>query len=156
MMRTWKTALGLVVCGLLIAGCDTASSGSKKVEEGAKKVADKAKELGHEAKEDAKIAAEKTKEVANKVAEKTKEAAKEVAEKAKTLVIKPIEEGLPKIEEKIKGLSGDAATKAKEKLADFKKLLEQFKDSAPEKWESLKEGLAKAYDELKKLVGLEK
>jgi hypothetical protein len=71
-------------------------------------------------------------------------------------VIKPVEEALPKIEEKLKGLSGESATKAKEKFEEFKKLLEQFKTAAPDKWEALKEGLVKAYDDLKKLVGLEK
>jgi hypothetical protein len=35
-------------------------------------------------------------------------------------------------------------------------LLEKFKSAAPDKWESLKEGLVKAFDELKKLVGLDK
>ena len=81
---------------------------------------------------------------------------KEAADKARLAVIKPMEEELPKIEEKIKGLSGESATEAKEKLAAFKKSLEQFKSAAPDKWESLKDGLLKQFEELKKLVGLAK
>ena len=69
---------------------------------------------------------------------------------------KQIQEGLPKIEEKIKGLSGEAATKAKEKFEQFKKLLEDFKAAAPDKWESLKDALMEKYHELMKLVGLQK
>jgi hypothetical protein len=98
-----------------------------------------AKKLASEAKDVAKIA---------------KQDVKEVVDEAKLAVIKPIEEALPKIEEKIKGLSGESATKAKEKFEEFKKSLEQFKTAAPGKWESLKEGLVKEFEELKKLVGL--
>lgn len=49
-----------------------------------------------------------------------------------------------------------SATKAKEKLEQFKQLLEQFKSAAPDKWESLKDGLMQAFTELKKLVGIDK
>ena len=76
--------------------------------------------------------------------------------KARLAAVKLVEEELPKVEEKIKGLSGESATKAKEKFEQFKKLLQQFKLAAPDKWEALKEGLMKEYDELKKLVGLAK
>jgi hypothetical protein len=133
MMRKWMAAVGLVVCGLLVAGCEVASSAGKKAEEGAKKAAGQAKEAAKEA----------------------KESAKEAVDAARVAVLKPIQEVLPKIEEKIKGLSGETATKAKEKLADFTKLLEQFKSAAPDKWESLKDGLIKAFNELKKLVGMD-
>jgi hypothetical protein len=131
MLRAWMLSVGFVVLGLLAAGCDTAKNAATKVEEGAKKGASQAEELAKRAKEDVK----------------------EVADKAKLAVIKPIEEELPKIEEKIKHLSGESATKAKEKFEEFKKLLEQFKSAAPDKWESLKEGLMKEFEELKKLVG---
>jgi hypothetical protein len=125
--------VGLVVCGLLVAGCEVASSAGKKVEEGAKKAASQAKEAAKEA----------------------KESAKEAADAARVAFLKPVQDALPKIEEKIKGLSGETATKAKEKLADFTRLLEQFKSAAPDKWEALKDGLMKAFNELKKLVGMD-
>jgi hypothetical protein len=127
-------SVGFVVLGLLAAGCDTARNAATRAEEGAKKEADKAKEL----------------------AQKAEEGAKEAADKARLAVIKPIEEELPRIEEKIKGLSGDSATKAKEKFEEFKERLGQFKSAAPDKWESLKDGLMKDFEDLKKLVGLAK
>ena len=129
---------GFVVLGLLAAGCDTANNAATRIKEDAKKEASQAKDLAKRAKEE------------------VKEDVKEAADKARLAVIKPVEEELPKIEEKIKGLSGETATKAKEKFEQFKKLLQQFKLAAPDKWEALKDGLMKEFDELKKLVGLEK
>jgi gas vesicle protein len=134
MVRTWVLCVGFVVLGLLAAGCDTAKNAATKVEAGAKKEASQATDLAKRAKEDVK----------------------EVADKARLAVIKPVEAELPKIEEKIKGLSGESATTAKEKFEAFKKSLEQFKSAAPDKWESLKDGLMKEFEELKKLVGLAK
>lgn len=88
-------------------------------------------------------------------AKQTADAAKEEAsKKAKELVVKPIEELLPQIKEKIGKLDGDALTKGKEKLADFLKLLEGFKTAAPDKWESLKDELLKKFEELKKMAGM--
>ena len=132
MTRTWMMSVGFVAVGLLAAGCGSADNAVKKAEQEAKKVAGEAKELAKHAKEEAK----------------------EVADEARVAVVKPIEEALPKIEEKIKGLSGDSATKAKAKFEEFKKSLAQFKSAAPGKWESLKDDLVKEFDELKKLVGL--
>jgi hypothetical protein len=137
--------VGFVVCGLLVAGCDSANSAAKKAEEGVKKAASGAQDV-------AKEAAGKVKEVAQEV----KEDGKEAAAAAQLAFLKPLEEALPKIEEKIKGLSGDSAVKAKEKLEEFKKLLGQCKSAAPEKWQSLKDGLLKSFDELKKLAGVDK
>jgi hypothetical protein len=134
MVRAWVPYSGFVVLGLLAAGCDTAKNAATKVEAEAKAGASQAKDLAKHAKDDVK----------------------EAAEKAKLAVIKPIEEELPKIEEKIKGLSGETATKAKEKFEAFKKLLDQFKSAAPDKWEALKDGLLKEFEELKKLVGMAK
>ena len=127
MMRIWMTCAGFVACALLVAGCDSANKGAKKVEDGAKKAVAGVEEL-----------------------------AKEGAEAAKVAVIKPVEEALPKIEEKIKGLSGETAAKAKEKFVESKKLLEEFKSAAPGRWQSLKDGLTKSFDELKKHVGFER
>ena len=44
MMRTWMASVGLMVCGLLVAGCTPASNATKKIEEGTKKAAGQAKE----------------------------------------------------------------------------------------------------------------
>jgi hypothetical protein len=134
MMRTCKLSVGFVVLALLAAGCDQAKNAATKIEEKAKNEATQAADLAKRAKEDVK----------------------EAAEKAKLAVVKPIEAELPKIEDKIKELSGESATKAQEKFKEFKKLLEEFKSAAPDKWESLKDGLMKEFDELKKLVGLGK
>jgi hypothetical protein len=134
MVRTWRLSVGFVVLAFLAAGCDTAKNVATKVEEKAKQEATQAEDLAKRAKDDVK----------------------EAAEKAKLAVIKPIEADLPKIEEKIKELTGEAATKAKEMFGAFKKHLDEFKSASPDKWESLKEGLVKEFNELKKLVGLTK
>jgi hypothetical protein len=149
MTRTWLTAFGLLVSGLLIAGCDAANNAAKKTEEGAKKAAGQAKEA-------AKEGVKEMKEVAKEAGEKTKEMAKDAVEAAKSTVLKPIMDAMPKLEEKLKGLSGESATKAKEAFEQFKKKLEEFKSAAPDKWEALKEGLLKEFAELKKLLGMEK
>jgi DNA anti-recombination protein RmuC len=138
MVRTWMLSGGFVVLGLLAAGCDTANNAATRIKEDAKKEASQAKDLAKRAKEE------------------VKEDVKEAADKARLAVIKPVEEELPKIEEKIEGLRGESATKAKEKFEQFKKLLQHFKLAAPDKWEALKDGLMKEFDELKKLVGLAK
>ena len=138
MVRTWMLSVGFVVLGLLAAGCDTAKDAATRVKEEAKKEASQAKDLAKRAKEE------------------VKEDVKEAADKARLAVIKPVEEELPKIEEKIKELSGESATKAKAKFEEFKKRLEEFKSAPPDKWESLKDELLKEFEELKKLVGLAK
>ncbi len=122
--------LGLVVtaCALWAVGC-----------EGAKTASSKAKEAAESAQESAAEA---------------KEAAKKAADAAKVTFLKPVEDAMPKIEEKIKGLSGDTATKAQEKYEAVKKMIEELKSAGPDKWESLKDGLTKAFGELKKMVGM--
>ena len=134
MVRTWMLSGGFVVLGVLAAGCDTAKNAATMVEKGAKEEASQATDLAKRAKDDVK----------------------EAADKARLAVIKPVEEELPKIEEKIKELSGESATKAKAKFEEFKKRLEEFKSAPPDKWESLKDELLKEFEELKKLVGLAK
>ena len=130
MSRSLGLGLLVTACGLFALGCDNAKTAASKAQDAAKS--------------------------AEYSAQGAKEAALKAAEAAKTAVVKPIEEALPKIEEKIKGLSGDALTKAKEKYEAFKKLVEEFKSAGPDKWESLKEGLTKAFAELKTMVGLDK
>src|SRR5262249_5881882 len=86
MVRTSMVSFGFMAFGLLAVGCG--DNAAKKVEEGAKKLASEAKDLAKHAKEDVK----------------------EVSEEARVALVKPVEEALPKIEEKIKGLSGESAT----------------------------------------------
>jgi|SRR5262245_5331061 len=83
-----------------------------------------------------------------------KKQAEEAMKKGKDEAIKPIEAMLPQIEEKIKGLTGDAKMTATTKLADLKKLIADFMAAAPDKWESMKGQLTEKFTELKKLVGL--
>ena len=134
MSRTMLPGCLLVTCALLTAGCEQAKTKASQAGEVAKKAASEAKEAAKEA----------------------AASAKEAGEAAKNTIVKGIEDNLPKVEEKIKGLSGDAATTAKEKLEAFKKTLGEFKPAAPDKWESLKATLVQQYEDLKKLVGMDK
>ena len=136
MKSSFVLGMGIVVACALAGGCD--STAAKKVEEKSK--------AGVEAVKSA------TKEGVKEV----KEAAASAADMARDAVVKPIQELLPKIEDKIKSMSGDAKAKASEKLEEVKKLLEEVKAAAPDKWEALKSKLATALDELKKMVGMEK
>jgi len=83
---------------------------------------------------------------------KAKEAAEGAAAAAKETVVKPIVDAYPKIEEKIKAMSGDAAKAAGEKFEALKNLVHEFKTA--EKWEDIKDKLVKAFEDLKKAVGL--
>jgi hypothetical protein len=142
-------SIGLVVCALLVAGCN-----QKKTEDALKKAAGEAKVLASEAAGEAKVLAGEAAKEAKVLAKAASNEAKELTKEAKEVIIRPVEEALPKIEEKIKGLSGETATKAQEKFGEFKKLLEQLKTAAPERWNELKDGMIKSFEELKKLVGL--
>ncbi len=57
------------------------------------------------------------------------------------------------IEEKISKMSGDAKATAETKLADFKKLVDEFKAAPMEKMSEWKDKLTKAFNELKTSVG---
>jgi len=83
---------------------------------------------------------------------KAKEAAEGAEAAAKETVVKPIVDAYPKIEEKIKAMSGGAAKAAGEKFEALKNLVNEFKTA--EKWEDLKDKLHKAFEDLKKAVGL--
>jgi uncharacterized protein YjbJ (UPF0337 family) len=134
MLRTLVSGGGLVVFALLTTGCDAAKSHASKAEVAAKKAAGEAKEA----------------------AGKAVDAAKDAIESAKDAVSKRIEEGLPKIQDKINALSGDAKTKAQEKFDELKKSLGEFKETAPDKWEALKAKATEQFEELKKMVGMDK
>lgn len=131
-MRKLMLVGGLAAVGLFAVGCDSATSAAKQAEKGAKQAA----------------------VTAEKVADKAKETAKDVGDAAKEAVVKPIEAMYSKVEEKLKGLSGDTATKAKEKFEAVKKLVEEFKKSPADGMKAVQEKLTAAFDELKKMVGL--
>jgi hypothetical protein len=125
MTKRFALAVAWVACVLFLTGCEAAKDAASK--EGAK-----------------------AKETANKVMD---EASKKLSE-AKEGVLKPITEMLPKIQEKISALTGDKAKDAQAKFEEFKKLLEEYKGSAGEKAGELKDKLLKAFEDLKKMVGM--
>jgi len=135
-MRKLMLASGLAAVGLFAVGCDTASSAGKT------------------ATNSAGDAAKGAKEAAGKMAAGAKDAAGAVGDAAKDGVVKPIEAMYEKIEAQIKGLTGDAATKAKDKFEVVKKLVEEFKKSPADGMKAVQEKLTTAFDELKKMVGL--
>jgi hypothetical protein len=141
MHRRLVLSFGFLASVLLAAGCGSDNEAAKKVE-------DKAKKVGEAVHEGAKKVAEEAKDLGKRAVEDVKAGALAV----KHAFTKGIEEDLPKLEEKMKSLSGASATKAKEAYAALKTKLAECKEAAPEKWESLKEGVAKDYEALKKLV----
>ena len=151
MIRKLMMTLGVVGAGFLATGCGGGSSGAPG-KETIKDLKEKASEAGKEMKEKAAEASKEVKEKATEAGKEVKEAAAKAGEAAKAAFIKPIQDALPKIEEKMKGLSGDSLAKAKVKFDEIKKLLADFDKAGPDKWESLKEGVTKAFEELKKLV----
>jgi hypothetical protein len=134
MLRAFLSGGVLVALALLMTGCDSAKNKAAEAEAAAKKAAAAAKDA----------------------AGKAADSAKEAVEAAKTAIAKKFDEGMPKIQEKINGLSGDAKTKAQTQFDELKKTYEEAKASAPDKWESLKAKATEQFEELKKLVGLDK
>jgi hypothetical protein len=134
MLRKLVVVMGIVAgCGLAV-GCGGSSSTGGTKPSGERGTMDKIKEG------------------AGAAGEKISDATKEGVAKLKEGVVKPIIDSYPKIEEKIKTMSGDAAKAATEKFDALKKLVEEFKTA--DKWEDMKEKLVKAFDDLKKSVGL--
>jgi dynactin complex subunit len=146
MLRKLAVSLAFVVGLILLAGCDVA----KNVSEAKKDLGDKAKEAADKAKEGGDKAIDKAKEAGEKI----KDEAKEAKAKLEEAVVKPISDGIPKIEEKIKGMSGEKADEAKQKLADLKKSLEEFKTFDAAKMADAKDKILKSFEDLKKMVGL--
>jgi predicted butyrate kinase (DUF1464 family) len=97
-------------------------------------------------------------DVPKSAAEKAKEAEEKAKQEAKAKleesIVKPITDGIPKIEEKIKGLTGDTQKEATDKLAELKKSLDEFKSLDAAKMAEAKDKLLKEFEDLKKLVGL--
>jgi len=133
-----KLALGLaLVLGMfVVVGCDevkkSTSAGAQNVSKHAGESLDKAKET----------------------ADKAKETAEKAMKEGKEAVLKPIMDSLPKIEEKIKAMTGDKLKDATAKFDDFKKALDDFKSADASKWAGMKEELMKKFEDLKKYVGL--
>lgn len=79
-------------------------------------------------------------------------ATKEQRKAAKENYVKPMKEELAKLDEKIKGMSGDAKVKAEERRQELAKKLDEFENASEEKWADLKVGVDRAYDDLKDAV----
>jgi hypothetical protein len=164
MSRTLASPAVFLALALLMAGCDAGPTNRMAA---ARKAADQARAAAEEAAVHAKEAAEKgaaaAKESAEKAAAEAKEsagkaaeAAKEAVMAAKDAVAKKFDENLPKIQEKINSLSGDAKSRAQTKYNELKKTYEEAKASAPDKWEALKTKAMEQYEELTKMVGMDK
>jgi hypothetical protein len=165
MIRKLLAGVGLAAA-LIAVGCENKASDAKattgekikdltgKAETAAKEAAEKGKEVGAEGMEKAKAAAAKAGEAVKETTEKAKEMGKEALEAAKKKVVEPIAAMYPQVEEKLKGLTGDAATKAKEKFELVKKLVKDFTDSPAESMDGVKTKLVEAVAELKKMIGL--
>jgi hypothetical protein len=126
MSRAALSFIGLGVAAVLTAGCDDKkSSGSVSLPTAVKSLE-----------------------------EKGKKEAEELMAKGKADFLKPVEAMIPKIEEKIKGLSGDAKSTATTKFDELTALIKDFKSAAPDKWEGMKEKLTEKLADIKKLVGL--
>jgi hypothetical protein len=154
MIRKLFFGLALAAGAGLTVGCEQAKDAGKDAKKAAtdagKTVGDKAKEGMDKAKDVVKDGADKAKEGLDKAGD----AIKAEMEKAKTGFLKPMEDLYPKIEEKIKGLTGDTGTKASAAFAAVKKLIEDFKAAPADKYKELMGGLTSKFDELKKMVGL--
>ena len=70
------------------------------------------------------------------------------------VLTKSVEDALPKIEEKIKGLTGDKAKSASDLLANVKKLFDELKTNPKEKIKEVGAVLTTKLAELNKMVGL--
>ena len=164
MFRKLMFGFALTAGAGLTVGCEASKDSSKepnKTMASAKSTGEMMKERMDKGKEALKDGADKGKDAVNAGVEKGKEAAKDGADaakammdKAKTELVKPMEDLYPKIEEKIKGLTGETSTKATAAFAAVKKLVEEFKASPADKYKELMGGLTSKFDELKKMVGL--
>ena len=136
MIRKMLMGVGLAIALAFAVGCE------------------KAKETASTATQKTSGAMEKGKEMAKEGMEKAREMTEDAAKYAKTNFLAPIEKMFPDVEAKIKGLTGESQTKATELFTSLKKLIEDFKASPKEKFESLMEGITAKVAELKKAVGL--
>jgi hypothetical protein len=147
MVRKMVLGLGLLAASLFAVGCNSASSGAKVPDSEKKDVTTMMKEKAGEAAKDAK-------EAVKDAAKDAKEAVKDAKEWTKEHISKAIEDDLPKVEEKIKAMSGDAGKKAKEAFEAFKKQFDEFKAAPADKIREQGEKLKEAFAKLKTQVGL--
>ena len=145
-----KTALAALLAAGLV-GCDSKSNTPAPKGDGGKAVMD---DMKNAAQKGMAAAGDKAKEMGDKakeMADKGKEMAADAAAKLKETVLKPVTEAMPKIEEKIKGMTGDAAVKAKDAYEALKKLVSDFTANPSDE---LGKKLTAAFDAVKKMVGL--
>ncbi len=90
----------------------------------------------------------------DEVKEADKVAKEKAAKETKAAFVKPFTDELPKIEEKIKTLTGITATSAKEKFDAVKKLLDEYNAAPADKLKDLGEKLKTAFEDLKKTAGV--
>jgi hypothetical protein len=165
MIRKLLYGFALAVGAGLTVGCEAAKDAGKDAKkttadaakgaaEAAKGAAEAAQDAAKSSAEAAAKAAEAAKESAKAAADKAGETAKAAMDKAKTDLIKPMEEYYPKIEEKIKGLTGDANTKAAAAFTALKRHVEEFKAAPADKYKELMGALTSKFEQLKKMVGL--
>jgi hypothetical protein len=83
------------------------------------------------------------------------ESARQAAEAAKAAFLKQVELALPQIDALLDRPPRERALNAKNKREEFRRLFEQSRSAGPESWETQKDGLQKAFEELKKAVGLD-
>jgi gas vesicle protein len=106
------------------------------------------------AKETASTTTQKVSGAMDKAKETAREASDDATSMAKSMFLAPIEKMFPDVETKIKGLTGESQTKAGDILSSLKKMIEEFKTSPKDKFESLKDGIMTKVAELKKAVGM--
>jgi gas vesicle protein len=145
MLKKLMFGFGLAAIVGLAVGCD-----SKDTKGAADKVKGGVKEGTDKLKEGAEKAGEKIKEGAEKAKEGLADAGKKLQEE----VLKPIMDKMPAVEEKIKGLTGEAGTKAKAAYEEVKKLVEEFKAAPGDKLADLGKKLKDKFAELAKMVGV--
>ncbi len=83
-----------------------------------------------------------------------KKAIEKGGDKLKDETVKPIEEAMPKIQDKIKSMAGDAQVSAQSAFDGLKKLVEEFKASPSDKMKDLVKPLMEKFEALKKSVGM--
>jgi glutamyl-tRNA reductase len=129
-MKKFAFSVALVAAAVFASGCDKASSAGSAAASAAKDMKDK----GGDA------------------AKGAMDAGKEMLEKAQKELMDKFD--MKAVEGKIAALTGDKATAAKASFEKFKTMLTEFKAAPMEKMAEWKDKLMKAYDDLKKEVGL--
>lgn len=138
MIRKLLGGMAAMAAGLALIGCDDAKSTSG----GTPNIGGLTKKMD-DATNQAKDTVDKAKADADKAEKEAKES-----------VLKPITDMYPKIEEKMKTLTGDKLKDATAKFDELKKVVESFKTAAPDKIAAAKTQMTKLFAELKEMLGL--